>query len=460
MPERVKMPKLSLEERRTTFSEVALGLDASMAQAEAERCLQCKHRPCVKGCPVGVPIPEFIARVKAGNFAEAADLVLSVNALPAVCGRVCPQETQCEGACVRGIKGEPVAIGALERFVADYRRKETSGPTPVPGLTGVKVAVIGSGPAGLTAAADLAKAGLKVTVFETLHAAGGVLRYGIPEFRLPKRVLEGEIQAIQELGVEIQLDTLVGKTVDLTDLRREGYRAFFIATGAGLPRFLDIPGENLNGVYSANEFLTRVNLMGAYRFPETDTPVRAGNKVAVLGAGNVAMDAARTALRLGAKSVQIIYRRGREEMPARLEEIENAEEEGVRFELLASPVEILGDERGWVRGLVVQEMTLGEPGPDGRRKPVPVEGSQKTLEVDTVIVAIGQSPNPILVQSIPGLELGARGTVKVDENGRTGLADVWAGGDAATGAATVIEAMGAGRRAAADIIKTLAEEVK
>lgn len=458
MRDRVSMKKLPLDERRSSFKEVALGLDQEQAIKEAERCLGCKHQPCVKGCPVGVPIPEFIAEVKEGNLARAAELLLAKNALPAVCGRVCPQESQCEGVCVRGIKGEPVAIGALERFVAEHGQTEGGQRAANSNLSGIKVGIIGSGPAGLTAASDLARAGLQVTVFETLHAAGGVLRYGIPEFRLPKKVLEKEIASITDLGVEICLDTLVGKTIDLDDLRKEGYKAFFIATGAGLPSFLQIPGENLNGVFSANEYLTRVNLMRAYQFPETDTPVKVGRKVAVFGAGNVAMDAARTALRLGAEEVRILYRRGREEMPARAEEIENAEEEGVIMDLLVSPLEILGTESGWVQGVRLQKMALGEPGQDGRRKPVPVEDSEYNLEVDTVIVAIGQSPNPILFKSIPELKLGRRGIVEADENGRTNISDIWAGGDAATGAATVIKAMGAGRVAAADIIRTLSRE--
>ncbi len=455
MRDRVKIPKISVEQRRTSFEEVAQSLDLAAAQAEAERCLHCKHRPCVAGCPVGVPIPEFLSELKAGNVEQAAKLVLEKNALPAVCGRVCPQESQCEGVCVRGIKGEPIAIGALERFVAEYRSPDTGQTKPT--LTGPKVAVIGSGPAGLSAAADLAKAGLQVTLFETLHAAGGVLRYGIPEFRLPKRILEEEIAYIQALGVDIQLDTLVGKTISLDDLRQEGYRAFFIATGAGLPSFLGIPGENYNGVFSANEYLTRVNLMQAYQFPEYDTPVKVGKRVAVLGAGNVAMDAARTALRLGAEEVRIVYRRSRAEMPARAEEIENAEEEGVLFDLLVAPLEIVGKD-GWVTGLKLQRMTLGEPGPDGRCRPIPVVGSEYLLEVDTVIVAIGQSPNPVLFSTIPGLQVAAKGNVVVDANGRTNIVDVWAGGDAATGAATVIKAMGAGREAAAAIIRSLNEE--
>lgn len=459
MSQRVKTPKIPLDRRRTTFQEVAQTITPEEARQEAERCLQCKNPPCVKGCPVGVPIPEFIAQVARGDFGKAAETILAKNALPAVCGRVCPQESQCEGVCIRGVKAEPLAIGMLERFVAQFAPEQSGPGEPVPELRGKKVAVIGSGPAGLTAAADLAKAGMQVTVFESLHAAGGVLRYGIPEFRLPKAILEAEIEAIKALGVEIKLNTLVGKTVTLDDLRAQGYQAFFIASGAGLPSFLEIPGENLNGVYSANEFLTRVNLMRAYESKVSGTPVRVGKRVAVFGAGNVAMDAARTALRLGAEDVRIVYRRSRAEMPARLEEIENAEEEGVKFELLVSPVEFVGDERGWVKAVVLQKMELTEPGPDGRRRPVPIEGSEYTLPIDTAIIAIGQSPNPILFQSIPELQLGPKGNVVVDAEGRTNIPDVWTGGDAATGAATVIQAMGAGRTAARSIINYLSTEV-
>lgn len=449
------MPKQDPQKRRGNFREVALGYTEAQARAEASRCLQCRHRPCTEGCPVNVDIPEFVALIKNGRFIEAARKIKETNSLPAICGRVCPQESQCEKNCVLGKRGVPLAIGALERFAADYARQQQEEEIPElrKDLDAPKVAVIGSGPAGLTAAAQLALRGYRVTIFEALHAPGGVLRYGIPEFRLPKGIVDEEVRYIKSLGVEIECNVLVGQTVTLEELMRdEGYEAVFIGTGAGLPYFLDIPGINLNGVYSANEFLTRANLMKAYLFPQYDTPLHVGHKVAVVGAGNVAMDAARTALRLGAGEVTIVYRRSKAEMPARREEIENAEEEGIELQLLTSPVAVEGNEAGWVTGLRCQRMELGEPDESGRRRPIPIPDSQFVIPADTVIIAIGQSPNPILIRNTPGLETDARGTIVVDEKtGATSLPGVFAGGDAVTGAATVIAAMGAGKRAAAAI---------
>lgn len=455
MPGRVRMPKQPPEERRRNFREVARGLSPEDALAEAKRCLQCKNPVCMTGCPVQVPIKEFIGLLAQGDAPGALAKVREKNLLPAICGRVCPQETQCEAKCVWAKRGEPIAIGALERFVADQggcaqvdaeRAEEPSLP-----LAGPRVAVVGSGPAGLSAAAELARNGYRVTVFESLHAAGGVLRYGIPEFRLPKAVLDAELAELRRLGVEIECNVVVGQTVTLDDLWSEGYRAVFVATGAGLPHFLGIPGENLNGVYSANEFLTRANLMRAYAFPEADTPIRIGRRVAVVGGGNVAMDSARTALRLGADEVMIVYRRSREELPARREEVENAEEEGIEFRFLSAPLRILGDERGQVTGLQVQRMELGEPDASGRRRPVPVSGSEETIPVDTVISAVGQGPNPLFIRYTPGLATTPRGQIVVDEKGETSLPNVFAGGDIVTGAATVILAMGAGKEAAHQI---------
>jgi len=467
---RQEMPRQAPEVRRANFNEVALGLTMEMAQLEAQRCLQCKKPLCITGCPVEVRIPEFILALSEGNMPEAVRLLKDKNNLPAICGRVCPQETQCEELCVLSKKFEPVAIGRLERFVADWELAQgVETPEPLP-PTGKRVAVIGAGPAGLTCAADLARCGHQVTLFESLHAPGGVLMYGIPEFRLPKRTVHAEVDYVKSLGVDLQLDAVVGKLYTLNELLGEGgYDAVFLGTGAGLPRFMRIPGENYNGVYSANEFLTRVNLMKAYLFPEYDTPVKVGKRVAVIGGGNVAMDSARCALRLGWQrslaegneppEVTIVYRRSRVELPARLEEVENAEEEGVEFRLLTNPVEIYGDEQGWVRGMRCIRMELGEPDDSGRRRPIPIEGSEFDIEVDVVVVAIGTSPNPLVFTDAGGLERTRWGTVVADEEtGRTTKQGVWAGGDIVTGAATVISAMGAGKRAAADIHRYLVGE--
>lgn len=452
-PLKHKMPEQKPEVRRRNFNEVALGYDAATAKAEAERCLQCKTSPCRQGCPVEVDIPRFIKHIKEEDFDGAIDSIKTVNNLPAVCGRVCPQEDQCEKFCVLGKRGEPVGIGRLERFAADFamaKGREDKSPAAQEALG--KVAVVGAGPAGLTTAGDLARLGYKVTVFEALHAAGGVLMYGIPEFRLPKAIVQREIAALRSLGVEINVNAVIGKTFTVDELlNEEGYDAVFIGTGAGLPHFMDIPGENLNGVYSANEFLTRVNLMKAYRFPHTGTPVRVGRQVAVVGGGNVAMDAARTALRLGAEKVYIVYRRSEDEMPARHEELVHAKEEGVDFRLLTAPMAVLGDDRGWVKGLECITMELGEPDESGRRKPIPQEGSNFVLEVDTVVMAIGQGPNPLVQDTTPGLSVNKRGNIVADDSGATSKPGVFAGGDIVTGAATVILAMGAGKKAAANI---------
>jgi glutamate synthase (NADPH/NADH) small chain len=448
-----KMPEQAPDQRRRNFNEVALGYEAATAQAEASRCLQCKTAPCRQGCPVEINIPAFIKHVKENDFDAAIDEIKSKNNLPAVCGRVCPQEDQCEKFCVLGKMGEPVGIGRLERFAADHAiaaRRADKADLPAEALG--KVAVIGAGPAGLTTAGDLARLGYKVTVFEALHAPGGVLMYGIPEFRLPKAIVQREIAALRGLGVDIQVNAVIGKTFTIDELlNEEGYDAVFIGTGAGLPHFMDIPGENLNGVYSANEFLTRVNLMKAYRFPNAGTPVRVGRSVAVVGGGNVAMDSARTALRLGAEHVYIVYRRSEDEMPARHEELEHAKEEGVDFRLLTAPVRVLGDDKGWVTGIECIKMALGEPDESGRRKPVPVEGSEFVLDVDTVVMAIGQGPNPLIQDTTPGLAVNKRGNIVADDAGATSKAGVFAGGDIVTGAATVILAMGAGKKAAAKI---------
>jgi glutamate synthase (NADPH/NADH) small chain len=457
---RVPMPRQDPKVRGKNFNEVALGYSLEQAQEEASRCIQCVKRNCVAGCPVGVDIPDFIKALGEGDMPQAVRILKSKNALPGICGRVCPQETQCEATCSLAKKGAPIAIGRLERFVADWERanmpQKSSPPKPSVKSSGKKVAIVGSGPAGLTAAADLAKLGHEVTIFEALHVAGGVLMYGIPEFRLPKEIVQGEVNYVASLGVKVELDSVVGKLVTIDELLGNGYHAVFLGTGAGLPMFLGVPGENLNGIYSANEFLTRVNLMKAYLFPEYDTPVKLGKKVAVIGGGNVAMDSARCALRLGADEVYIIYRRSEVEMPARREEVENAQEEGIQFKLLTNPKQFLGNEQNWVIGAECYEMELGEPDEGGRRRPIVKEGSEFTIDVDEVVVALGTTPNPLVASTTPGLKTGKRGTVVADEaTGKTVKDKVWAGGDIVTGAATVISAMGAGRLAAADIDKFL-----
>lgn len=455
--ERTPMPEQPAEERRKNFNEVALGYTKEDALAEASRCLSCKDPKCVEGCPVNVDIPGFIKLVCEEDFSGAIERIKGTNALPAICGRVCPQETQCEALCVLGKKGQPVAIGRLERFCADYERQTGVKVPEVPEPTGKKVAVVGSGPAGLTAAADLAKLGHKVTIFESLHKAGGVLSYGIPEFRLPKEIVRQEVEYIKQLGVELRPNYIIGRIKTLDELCDE-FDAVFLGTGAGLPSFMGIPGENFNGVYSANEFLTRVNLMKAYD-PEYDTKVRVGKHFVVVGGGNVAMDAARSALRLGADEVSIVYRRGEDEMPARREEIEHAKEEGITFRLLTNPVRILGDEKFNVTAVECIKMELGEPDKSGRRSPVPVEGSEFTIPADVVVIAIGTSPNPIIFKGSEGLDQNRRGTVVADEEtGATSKCGVFAGGDVVTGAATVISAMGAGKKAAKAIDEYLKEK--
>jgi len=448
-PKKVPMPEQDPNVRNKNFLEVALGYTEEMAKEEAQRCLQCKHRPCVEGCPVNVQIPDFIKLVAEGRFEEAYEKITETNSLPAICGRVCPQETQCEKLCVRGKKGEPVGIGRLERFAADWYMANAKPKEVKIEKLNKKVAVIGSGPAGITCAGDLAKMGYDVTIFEAFHTPGGVLMYGIPEFRMPKELVQKEIDLVKNLGVEIKTNMVIGKVFTLDELFNEGYEAIFIASGAGLPSFLGIEGENLNGVYSANEFLTRINLMKAYKFPYSDTPVKVGKTVAVVGGGNVAMDAARSAKRLGAKNVYIIYRRSEEEMPARLEEIHHAKEEGIIFKLLTNPVRIIGTEDGWVKGMECVEMELGEPDASGRRKPVPKPNSEHVIDVDTVIIAIGQTPNPLITSTTPGLDTKKWGGIIADEETlETSKPGVFAGGDAVTGAATVILAMGAGKKAA------------
>ena len=455
VPVREQDPKV----RAGNFEEVCYGYNAEEAQAEAARCLKCKNAKCMGGCPVSIDIPGFIRQVETGDFEAAANVIAEASALPAVCGRVCPQESQCEGQCIRGIKGEPVSIGKLERFVADWSREHGFVPKSAEEKNGQKVAVVGSGPAGLTCAGDLAKLGYDVTIVEALHEPGGVLTYGIPEFRLPKEsVVQAEIDNVRKLGVAIETDVIIGKSVTIDELmEEEGYEAVFIGSGAGLPKFMGIPGENANGVFSANEYLTRSNLMKAFR-DDYDTPIAAGKKVAVVGGGNVAMDAARTALRLGAE-VHVVYRRSEAELPARVEEVHHAKEEGVEFHLLTNPVEILTDDKGWVTGMIVRKMELGEPDESGRRRPVEVPGSDYTIEVDTVIMSLGTSPNPLISSTTKGLEVNRRKCIVAEaDNGQTSRAGVFAGGDAVTGAATVILAMEAGKHGAKGIHEYLSNK--
>ena len=459
------MPSQDPLVRAHNFHEVAIGYSEEIALDEAQRCLHCKNMPCVDGCPVNVHIPDFIDKIKEGDFEGAYQVIHETSSLPAVCGRVCPQETQCESKCVRGIKGEPVGIGRLERFVADWHRDHSDQkPVPAP-FNGHKVAVVGSGPSGLTCAGDLAKLGYKVTVFEALHTAGGVLVYGIPEFRLPKAIVQQEVDNLIAMGVDVETNVVIGKTLTVDELFEQGYEAVYVGSGAGLPNFMGIPGESLKGVYSANEFLTRSNLMKAYE-DDPVTPIMKGGNVAVVGGGNVAMDAARTALRLGADNVYIVYRRSEEELPARREEVEHAKEEGIIFKLLNNPVELLGynnpDDRrdpknGFVTGMKCIRMELGEPDERGRRRPVPVEGSEFVIDVDTVVMAIGTSPNPLIKNTTAGLDVNSHGGIIVDDNGATSKEGVYAGGDAVTGAATVISAMGAGKLAAKSIHEYLSK---
>ncbi len=450
-----EMPQQAPDVRSRNFEEVALGYTEEQAIDEAKRCLNCKNRPCVNGCPVSVKIPEFIAKMAEGKFEEAYQVITATNSLPAVCGRVCPQETQCESKCIRGIKGEPVGIGRLERFAADWHNAHSKEKAQAPKKNGHRVAVIGSGPSGLACAGSLAKLGYEVTVFEALHVAGGVLTYGIPEFRLPKSVVRREIETLSELGVKIETNMIIGKTLAVDDLFDDGFEAVFIGSGAGLPMFMKIPGENLKGVYSANEFLTRINLMGAFR-DDSKTPVFHAKKVTVVGGGNVAMDAARCARRIGA-DVTIVYRRTEKELPARREEVEHAMEEGIEFKFLTGPIEIEGTDDGWVSGMKCQEMRLSEPDASGRARPVPVEGSVFDIPCDCVIMALGTSPNPLIKSTTDGLETQKWGGIVADDDGLTSRKNVWAGGDAVTGAATVILAMGAGKTAAEAIDRTLSE---
>ncbi len=462
-PKKHEMPTQAPEVRAHNFQEVALGYTAEIAVEEANRCLNCKNRPCVTGCPVNVNIPDFITKIKSGDFEGAYQIINETSSLPAVCGRVCPQETQCESKCSMGVKFEPVGIGRLERFVADWHNANATEKAAAPASNGHRVAIVGSGPSGLTCAGDLAKKGYQVSVFEALHTAGGVLVYGIPEFRLPKRIVAKEVETLRDLGVDVQTNVVIGKTLTIDELFEMGYEAVFIGSGAGLPNFMNIPGESLKGVYSANEFLTRSNLMKAY-LENPVTPIMKGGYVAVVGGGNVAMDAARTALRLGAEHVYIVYRRSMDELPARREEVEHAMEEGIDFRLLNNPVEILGysnpddprdPKNGFVTGMRCIKMELGEPDAKGRRRPVPIPGSEFTLDVDTVIMAIGTSPNPLIKDTTAGLEVNSHGGIVVTEDGLTSRENVYAGGDAVTGAATVISAMGAGKIAAKAIDEAL-----
>jgi glutamate synthase (NADPH/NADH) small chain len=456
---RQPMPRQTPEKRAKNFDEVALGYSSEQVRAEADRCIQCPKQPCVSGCPVDINIPGFIKAIQQDDLPEAVKVLKNKNSLPGICGRVCPQESQCEAKCTLAKKGAPIAIGRLERYAADWERanmKAATDSTTAKPAPGKKVAVVGSGPAGLTAAAELARYGHQVTLFEALHTAGGVLMYGIPEFRLPKEIVQNEVKYVISLGVDLVLDAVIGKTFTVDELLSQGYAAVFLGPGAGAPIFLNIPGENLNGIYSANEFLTRVNLMKAHAFPDYDTPVRIGSKVGVIGGGNVAMDAARCALRLGAEKVYIIYRRSEAELPARREEVENAMEEGIEFHLLTNPKQFLGNEQNWVTGMECYRMELGEPDESGRRRPIAIPDTEYVIPVDTAITALGTRPNPIIPTSTEGLTVSRWGTVIADEEtGRTEKAGVWAGGDIVTGSATVISAMGAGKRAAADMDKYL-----
>ncbi|MCD8390255.1 MAG: NADPH-dependent glutamate synthase [Firmicutes bacterium] len=451
------MPEQAADVRNKNFLEVTTGYTVEMALDEAERCLNCKNKPCMQGCPVSVKIPEFISLIKEKDFEGAYQKIKETNALPAVCGRVCPQEKQCESKCVRGIKTEPVGIGRLERFAADYHMAHVEDKIEIPEPNGKKVAVVGSGPSGLTVAGDLAKMGYAVTIYEAFHTAGGVLMYGIPEFRLPKDIVQKEIENLKKMGVDIETNVIIGKTITIDELFEDmDYDAVYIGSGAGLPSFMKLEGENLNGVYSANEFLTRINLMKGYKFPEYDTPVYIGKNVAVLGGGNVAMDAARCAKRLGAENVYIVYRRSMNELPARREEVMHAEEEGIEFRLLENPTRFIGDENGWVSQMETIKMELGEPDASGRRRPEPIEGSESVTDIDTVVVAIGQTPNPLIRKTTKGLETNKRGCIVADEEtGKTSRDHIYAGGDVVTGAATVILAMGAGKAAAKAIDEEL-----
>ncbi|MEG1190113.1 MAG: NADPH-dependent glutamate synthase [Oscillospiraceae bacterium] len=450
-PTKNPMPEQAPLVRNKNFLEVAEGYTAEMAMDEARRCLNCKNKPCVAGCPVNVRIPEFVLKVGEGDFEAAYEILVSTNSLPAVCGRVCPQENQCEGKCARGIKGEAVAVGRLERFVADYHREHATAAVPkLPQQNGHRVAIVGSGPSGLACAGDLAHMGYEVTIFEAFHKAGGVLVYGIPEFRLPKAIVQSEVDNLSAMGVKIVTNAVIGKAMSIDELFNDGFEAVFIGSGAGLPQFMNIPGENLLGVYSANEYLTRINLMKAY-LPEYDTPVMKARRIAVVGGGNVAMDSARCAKRMGAEQVYVVYRRSMEELPARREEVHHAMEEEIVFKLLNNPVAVLGDENGNVRGLECVEMELGEPDASGRRRPIEIKGSNFVLDVDAVIIAIGTSPNPLIISTTKGLDANKRGCIVADESGATSREGVFAGGDTVTGAATVILAMGAGKTAALSI---------